>query len=178
MSDEIDRIEQTTSEEAQYEVIRMFPDYADTVLWFDMPVHYSDTGLTETLVADLQKWEDTFYESLNADFEFVSRAAEAKHGKEGLKLAERVSAEVGPSFVIECDAPDGKTEKVHLRAESPAENPAAEAAFTRLRNDRIAEDKRIAEILSESGGTWTAYAPLSRTTFTPSNQTESSTDED
>ena len=164
--------------DAPHEIIRMFPDYADTVLWFgDGPVEYSDTGLTAALVDDLQHWEQTFYESRTADFEFVSRAAEVSHAEEGVKLAERVSAEVGPRFAIACDSVEGRDETVLLRAERPAENPAAEAAFTRLREELIAEEKRTAEIFAESGGVWTAYAPLSGETFTPNQRSGRSQDQ-
>ncbi len=157
-----------TDEDARHETIRMFPDYADTVLWFgDGPVEYSDTGLTAALIDDLQRWEQTFYESRNGDLEFVSRAAEAAHAEEGVQLAERVSAEVGPRFAIACDSVEDPTETVLLRAERPAENPAAEAAFACLREELIAEEKRTAEIFAESGGVWTAYAPLTGETFTP-----------
>src|SRR5699024_2395970 len=87
--------------DAPHEIIRMFPDYADTVKGCGAaPVEHSNTGLTAALVDDLQHWEQTFYESRTDDFEFVSRAAEVSHAEEGVKLAERVSAEVGPRFAI------------------------------------------------------------------------------
>src|SRR5699024_821144 len=61
-----------TDEDAGHATIRMFPDYADTVLWFgDGPVEYSDTGLTAALIDALQRWEQTFYESRNDDLKFV-----------------------------------------------------------------------------------------------------------
>ncbi|UVI37752.1 hypothetical protein [Brevibacterium spongiae] len=154
-----------TDPDAQYDTIRMFPDYADTVLWFDGPVDYCDTGLTAALVSDLERWEKSFYESRTDDFEFVSRAAGVAHEEEGLRLAERVSAEVGPRFVITCDSIEDRYGQVTLRATSPSENPTAEAAFRRLRQERMAEDMRMAEILAESDGTITAYAPLSGATF-------------
>lgn len=34
--------------------IRMFPDYAGTVLWISMPIDCEDTGLSGGLVAELQ----------------------------------------------------------------------------------------------------------------------------
>src|SRR5699024_4000850 len=102
---------------------------------------------------------------------------EIAHAEEGVKLAERVSAEVGPRFAIACDSVEGRNETVLLRAERPAENPAAEAAFTRLREELIAEEKRTAEIFAESGGVWTAYAPLSGETFTPNQRSGRSQDQ-
>lgn len=162
-----------TDANALHTTVRMFPDYADTVLWFgDGPIEYSETGLSAALVDDLQRWEQTFYESRTDDFEFVSQAAEASHAEDGIKLAERVAAEVGPRFAIACDSVEDRTETVLLRAERPAENPAAEAAFTRLREELIAEEDRTAEIFAESGGVWTAYAPLSGETFTPKPRSE------
>jgi hypothetical protein len=167
-----------TDEDAGHATIRMFPDYADTVLWFgDGPVEYSDTGLTAALIDALQRWEQTFYESRNDDLKFVSRAAEASHAEEGVQLAERVSAEVGPRFAIACDSVDDRTETLLLRAERPAENPAAEAAFTRLREELIAEEKRTADIVADSSGVWMAYAPLTGETFTPNQRSGRSQDQ-
>lgn len=49
--------------------VRMFPDYADTVLWFEGPVDYDLTGLTPDLLHDLTAWEQSYYDSLTSDFD-------------------------------------------------------------------------------------------------------------
>src|SRR5699024_4662472 len=90
---------------------------------------------------------------------------------------ERVAAEVGPRFAIACDSVDDRTETLLLRAERPAENPAAEAAFTRLREELIAEEKRTADIVADSSGVWMAYAPLTGETFTPNQRSGRSQDQ-
>src|SRR5699024_1694981 len=143
----------------------------------DGPVEYSDTVLTAALVDDLQHWEQTFYESRTADFEYVSRAAEVSHAEEGIKLAERDTAEVGPRFAIACNSVEGRNGTVLLRAERAVQIPAAKAALTRMREELIAEEKRTAEIFDESGGVWTAYAPLSGETFTPNQRSGRSQDQ-
>src|SRR5699024_3661476 len=91
------------------------------------------------------------------------------HAEEGVQLAARVSAEVGPRFAIEWDSLEDRTEKVLLRAERPAEHPAAEAAFARLRAELIAEETSD-DIVAQSGGGWMAYAPVTVETFTPSQR--------
>ena len=39
------------------DLVRLFPDYADTVISFPYPVDYADTGLDDDLVTDLRRWE-------------------------------------------------------------------------------------------------------------------------
>lgn len=86
--------------------------------------------------------------------------------EEGVRLARLVSAEVGPQFIVEFSSHDDDTEAMRIRAEHSAENPKAEAAFTRLFDEAEADDRRFAELVrNEPDGEWTAYAPLSGTVF-------------
>ena len=38
-------------------VVRLFPDYAGSVIWFPGPVSYDETQLDSQLIADLQTWK-------------------------------------------------------------------------------------------------------------------------
>lgn len=147
-------------EDASPRTIRMFPDYADTVLWISMPIDYEDTGLSGVLVAELKSWERSYYDSLDSDFEWVTATAERTYTEEGVRLARLVAAEVGPQFVVEFSSYEVGAETVHMRAEHSAVNPKAEAAFTRLFDEDEAEQREAEErIRSDPGGEWSAYGP-------------------
>ena len=160
--------EELTTDEGRLRTIRLFPDYADTVLWVREPIDYQDTELSRRLVSDLQAWEQFYYDSLDADFNWVSTTAVRAYSEEGTRLARRVADEVGPDFVIEFSSRSGNAEEVQARSDSPASNPAAEAAFTSLFNADEAEDREIAQYMRNNpGGEWIAYAPLSGTVVDP-----------
>ena len=38
-------------------IVRVFPDYADSVIWSSDPVAYDETRLSEQSVARLTEWE-------------------------------------------------------------------------------------------------------------------------
>lgn len=155
--------------------IRMFPDYAGTLLWINMPIDCEDIRLSGGLVAELQAWEQSNYDSLDSDFDWVPETAARTFTAEGVRLARLVSAEVGPQFIVEFSSYDDDTEAMRIRAEHSAENPKAEAAFTRLFHEAEADDRRIAELVrNEPDGEWTAYAPLSGTVFRFTRQAENS----
>ena len=157
-----------SAEDASLRTIRMFPDYADTVLWISMPIDYEDTGLSEWLVAELEAWEQSYYDLLDSDFEWVTATAERTYTEEGVRLARFVAAEVGPQFVVEFSSYEVSAETVHMRSEHSAENPKAEAAFTRLFDEEEAEKREAEERRRNNpGGSWIAYAPLSGTVFDP-----------
>lgn len=163
---------------AQYETIRLFPDYVRTVLWLDQPIHYDRTGLSSELVKELEAWEQSYYDSLTDDIAWKSAGHAHAYTVEGARLAACVAAEAGPRFVAEFDSSEDGAETVYARTKSPALNAAAEASFIRLQEEWIAEDQRVADLLAESNGSWTAYAPLSGQTFTPASRAERSEDHD
>ena len=169
------------AEEASPRTIRMFPDYADTVLWVREPIAYEDTGLSDALVAELEVWEQSYYDSLDSNFDWVPETAARTFTEEGVRLARWVSAEVGRQFVIEFSSSEAGAETVHMRAETSAQNPEAESAFTQLFDEVEEDDRRTAEyIRNNPGGVWTAYAPLSGAVFkpNPSRQAETAPNED
>lgn len=150
-------------------VVRMFPDYADTVLWFREPIDYEDAKLSAGLTEDLKRWEQSFYEGLNRDYEFKSEALARKSVEEGKVLAQRVADELGENFVIELqeDDPNGR-----YRAKGPALNTEAAAAFDALALKLQAEDEEVARCIEAArrgeSPRWYAYAPGSGTVFRPS----------
>lgn len=113
-------------------LIRMFVDYADTVLWLDGPIDYADTALSVELVAALRAWERDFYTSLNGDYEFRTAELALVHSAEGQHLAQRVAGEVGHGFVIDRQGDAGPASPRYLRSDHPATNPEAAGCFTAL----------------------------------------------
>ena len=93
--------ENCTTDDGGQRTIRLFPDYADTVLWIREPIDYEDTGLSDELVAGMRGWEQFYYDSLDADFNWVSAEAARTFTEEGTRPAQSVSSEVGPRFLIE-----------------------------------------------------------------------------
>lgn len=160
---------ENTGDDRQPMTIRMFPDYAHTVLWLDQPIRYSATGLSQGLVEELQVWEQSYYDSLTDDIVWISDAAASAFTAEGARLTHGVSAEVGPRFVVEFASYEVGAGTVCVRAESPAENPAAENAFTELADKIVAEEQKAAERRRDGEGKWIAYAPLSGTVFDPNS---------
>jgi len=154
-------------------VVRMFPDFADTVLWFTEPIDYEDAKLSAGLTEDLKRWEQSFYEGLNRDYEFKSEAQARKSVEEEKILAQHVADELGENFVIELqeDDPNGR-----YRAKGPTLNAQAAAAFDALALEVQAEEEEVARCIEavrrgEATG-WYAYAPGSGTIFRPSDSPE------
>ncbi|MGL3805979.1 hypothetical protein ACSYDW_07755 [Paeniglutamicibacter sp. R2-26] len=146
-------------------IIRMFPDYADSVLWVDGPVDYSETGLSAGLVEGLQAWEQSFYDALNGDYAFRSRALEEKLTLEGIRLAKLVAAEIGSGHVVEYTDAAMLKHAVLFRCPGNASNPAAARRFDDLVEAKLRVARQMQEALKE--GPFYAYAPLSGTVFDP-----------
>ena len=155
--------------------IRMFPDYTGTVLWISMPIEYEDTGLSGGLVAQLEAWEQYYYDSLDSDFNWVPGTAARTFTEEGVRLARLVSAEVGPQFIVEFSSYEPGAATVLMHAETAAQTREAESAFAHLFDEVEEDDRRTAELVrNEPDGEWTAYAPLSGTVFRFTRQAENS----
>ncbi|MCD1284764.1 hypothetical protein CV023_02730 [Brevibacterium sp. CCUG 69071] len=148
------------------------------MVWLDQPIRYRETGLTSGLVDDLDAWEQSYYDSLTDDIEWVSLAAARAYTVEGTRLAHRVAAEVGPRFVVEFASYEDAADTVRVRSEHPTENPEAEKAFTKLFDEIDAEDREAAKVRSSPDGETIAYAPMSNTVFNPNSnlQTEAGPD--
>jgi hypothetical protein len=114
-----------------YSLIRIFPDYADSVIWFIVgPLSYEESGVSRTLRRSMEAWESHYYETMDTDFTWRSREDQNYHAEEGRRLAERLSVEVGPAFEVQYF--DQHDRKLRVRSDKPATNEAAEAAFTRV----------------------------------------------
>lgn len=132
-------------------VIRMFVDYADTVLWIDEPIDYANTALSVELVTALRAWEADFYASLNGDYGFRTAELALVHSAEGQRLAQRVAGELGHGFVIDHQGDEGPASPRYLHSDHPASNPEAARCFTAL---FAAAQKQVDELaaLAQEGG--------------------------
>ncbi len=56
------------TELSEYEtrVVRIFPDYATTVIWFFFPVDYDRAGLDSELITAMSAWERSYCEGLDS----------------------------------------------------------------------------------------------------------------
>ena len=110
-------------------VVRLFPDYAGSVIWFPSPVPYQETELDPRLIGDLQSWEASYYAGLTSDYEWRTAGLGARFHAESARLARRLADQIGDAFQVEHDS--GESHR-RVRGAGPARNPAAAAAFQRL----------------------------------------------
>jgi hypothetical protein len=156
--------------EDQPQMVRMFPDYADTVLWFGGPVPYDESGLTEGLVRELEDWEQSYYDSLTPDEDWKSAELARQFTAEGNRLAGRVADELGDGLEVEFSSYEPGVPPRRFRGARPALNPRATAAFAKLAAALIAERERFDEAARAPGGEdseWFAVAPLTGAIFKP-----------
>lgn len=45
-------------------LVRLFSDYADSVIWAPYAIEYTDLGLDPELIAELQAWDAAYYAGL------------------------------------------------------------------------------------------------------------------
>lgn len=165
-----------SSQEAAPSTVRLFPDYADTVLWFNEPIHYGTAKLSGTLTRELSQWEQSYYDGLNRDYEWKSAGLARIFGAEGERLAQRVADELGDKFEIELVVFVENSPKRKFRGRGPALNPGAAAVFDSLAIELKEFEEEVARAREatrrgESTG-WYAYAPLSNTVFRPQQQND------
>lgn len=89
------------NEEEDRRVIRIFPDYAETVLSFHEPVAYASLGLSSGLVRDLEKWERSYYDALGPELGWKSAELARQFKITGNYLAGRVAEELGQDYEVE-----------------------------------------------------------------------------
>jgi hypothetical protein len=156
--------------EGQPQVVRMFPDYADTALWLSEPVPYEVSGLTDGLVRELEAWEQFYYDSLTPDEDWKSAELARQFTAEGNRLAGRVADELGDGYEVQFRSYEPDVPVRTFRGKRPTLNPRAAAAFGELVADLNAERERLDEAVSASGGEgseWFAVAPLTGVIFKP-----------
>jgi alkylhydroperoxidase family enzyme len=150
-------------------LVRMFPDYADSVLWLDGPVDYGESGLSEQLVSDLREWEEAYYASLTRRYEWRSRRHAHAHATTAERLARRVAAELGSRFAVEYDAAEDTDDVRRVTSARPGLNVEAEAAFLARAEEAVRAQERLAALKDEPGDDtgWSAVAPLTGAEYRP-----------
>ncbi|HEY4268497.1 MAG TPA: hypothetical protein VGM94_09935 [Galbitalea sp.] len=139
-------------------VVRVFPDYADTVLWFASgPVDYEDAGVSDDLGHAMMSWERAWYDGVTDDLHFSSVEIARELGTEGLRLATWLSAELGDSFEVEVLLEETGVGNQRLSGTGPGSNPNAVAAFRRMAAEDKAEQDWIQARIAE-GATFTLVA--------------------
>lgn len=97
-------------------VIRFSPDYNATSLWpdnelamatFNMPIEYNEVGLSDTVIAELQRFDDSIMEIIDWDNPGeespLSRTERMEIYNEGKRLYQLVKNELDKEFeVIGC----------------------------------------------------------------------------
>ena len=146
-------------------IVRMFPDYADTVLWINEPIDYSRTCLSDALIEELNAWEQLFYDSLNRDYAFDSPGLEDQFTRAGISLAKKVASEIGSDFIVEYAGAASLNEPLHYSCPGTASNKQAAASFQKLFSDVRREERRMAKLITR--GPLYAFAPLSGQVFDP-----------
>ncbi|MGO2038289.1 MAG: hypothetical protein ACTH2U_17590 [Brevibacterium sp.] len=106
--------------------LRMFPDYAHSVLWLYDPLRYERIGLSPVLADDLDRWEQSYYDSLTADFEWIDPNAPRQLDEEGEVLGRRVAEEFGNDFTVEVSSFRLDRKRLY-RSSTAAANPEAAA---------------------------------------------------
>jgi hypothetical protein len=156
--------------EGQPQMVRMFPDYADTVLWFGGLVSYDESGLTEGLVRELEDWEQSYYDSLTPYEDWKSAELARQFTADGNRLAERVAEELGDGYEVQFNSYEPGVPPRRFRGARPGLNPRATAAFAELAAALTAEQERLANVASAPDGEnneWFAVAPLTGAIFKP-----------
>jgi hypothetical protein len=121
-------------EEYLTRVVRLFPDYAGTPLWFIDPVEYREALLSADLELDLRAWEQFYYDGLGDDFEWRSPDLAQTFAASGAVLAQRLADELGPEFEVELIALGSKS---RFSSSGDAVNRMANAAFSGRAADSI-----------------------------------------
>ncbi|HWU59058.1 MAG TPA: hypothetical protein VN045_10095 [Microbacteriaceae bacterium] len=140
-------------------VIRLFPDYAESVIWFAIgPVPYEQSRISARLRKDLEAWESFYYRSLTEDDRWGSAEDRALFADDARRLAERLAAEVGGQFEVEYR--DSRDKKIRARSDSGPTNTDAAAAFTQISRDLDEMQARIdREVEAGASFGWFAYVP-------------------
>jgi hypothetical protein len=141
-------------------VIRLFPDYANTVLWFAPgPIAYPDSHISDPLRQAMIEWEAAWYAGLTDELTWRSPAVERALTIEGGRIAHMLSDELGDAFEVEF----GST---RLVGTSSGTNPSAVEAFRRMAREGFEEDERL-RALQQGGSSWSAFAPESGDIYPP-----------
>jgi len=156
--------------------VRLFVGHAESPVWFSDCRGFEEMQLDDELTSALRTWDADWYSSRRSDdFEWVGATPEIEHDRRGVDLAYRISRALGSEFLVEVApaadragrGPHLVQEKLRIRSDGPPQQPAAAAQFTIWAEELRAERElfRAAADERDRGETWTAFAPLSGTTF-------------
>ncbi|MDF0514296.1 hypothetical protein PX701_11745 [Agromyces sp. H3Y2-19a] len=106
------------------EVVRIFYDFAESVVWFPDPVDYDESRLSSALVADLRAWGSLHETGRDEDYEWRSPDLRRQAELALRELARRLGRELGSAFEIEYDV-----DRATYRSPHAPTNRAAAAAF-------------------------------------------------
>jgi hypothetical protein len=145
-------------------IVRLFPDYAGTVLWLTDPVHYEEAHLSNQLENDLRAWDRFCRSRLDPDLSEHAPSDVHEFAITGIALARRLADELGLGVEIHL-IHEGR--QVFRSSNPPTNSRAAQTLHTRA-EQRAAEARAVIERLGGRG--WYAYAPLSGSRFEPSHE--------
>jgi hypothetical protein len=130
-------------------VVRVFPDYADSVIWFAPgPVPYEEAHVSTELRDAMIAWEQAWYDGLSDGFHFSSPAVSHSLAVEGHRLATLLSDELGDNFEVEFRSDEVDAGDRRRRGSGSGTNPAAVAAFRRMADDDKAEHDQIQAMIA------------------------------
>jgi hypothetical protein len=144
-------------------VVRLFPDYGESPIWFAIGyVTYERAQLSEALESDLREWDESFYRDHDDHSRWNTPQAGEVFVQRGLELAERLSVELGDTFVVEADTDVRGHRKKRFRSTRAPTNSKASESF-RARSDRVVAQLARVQKLTAQGHSfgWTAHAPES-----------------
>jgi hypothetical protein len=136
--------------------VRVFPDYADSVIWFCIgPMPYDEARISPGLQAAMEAWEQTYYDGIdNQHYEWKSRAEHQRFNAEGLRLGAILADELGEQFEVEVDAEVGSSEsKTIFRSPGKPTNREAAIAF-QTRAQELLEFERYVKRVRDAGGSF------------------------
>ncbi|MBM7831633.1 hypothetical protein JOE59_002338 [Agromyces cerinus] len=158
------------------EVVRLYYDYASSVVWFPDPIRYEQSGLSSALIADLQAWRRFHDEGLDHEQQWRSPDLPARARQVGRELAHRLGDELGSAFEVEYDV--FSPAPARYSSPEPPTNTVAAAAFTARADAARVERAELAKLAAErdaSGGSgvgWFAVMPGTGQLFVPPEQPE------
>ena len=133
--------------------MQLVPAWGDSVLMcWGSTVKYENSGLDDDLIAELERWDQAYYDAQQDDGEWRSPQGEAAFEHEGIRLAHRAADALGAGFAVEMA---GRT----IRSQHSPESPSAAAAFEAHAEREQAELERITNHLQTAGRSDTDLPP-------------------
>ncbi|TAL41946.1 MAG: hypothetical protein EPN91_09450 [Salinibacterium sp.] len=142
-------------------LVRVFPDCAETVIWFAPgPVPYDIACVSNELRDAMNAWETAWEREISDERTFPSPEIAHELATEGRRVAEWLSAELGDSFDVELRVSDTRYGHQLIRGTGAGSNPRAVAAFREMARAHRARHDELEGLRSqgvEFG--WFAHPP-------------------